>query len=450
MAVEDLYEKACEAANKGNYGYAIELFREVLRIEPEYEEARRLLRGMERRRYEEKSGFVYLVLAWLRASWPLLKAYIQYNKPRKRLESCEDFLELIPNTKHVLLMGGKAARDAGLDDASTVLFHDVLSKDPENETALRALGEAYEEDGETTKALKFLGRLSDIKPEDRQLQARVKNMEAEAHMQKTQMEDAGSFRDMIKDEEFAEEAERKFDTEEERRAKELEEAEQELKNEPDNINKIVRVADLYVDEGRIKDAIQLLDKARKRMPDNYQIRERLGDVRLEMYDRTLKKVDRKLEENSDDAELQQKREKFEAKRNQLAIQEYEWRVNQHPTDNDLRLKLGYAYYDAGKINDALGAFQKAARDSQLRVEAAGMMGRCFLDKEQYDLAVEQLERAIDEHGVMDEKGMELRYELAVALEKSGEEEEALHIYKKIYSIDIGFRDVAEKVDSLSQ
>ncbi len=450
MAVEDLYDKACEAGNKGNYGYAIELYREVLRIDPEYEEARRLLRGIERRRYEENYGFLYLAMAWLRGLWPLAKAYAQFNKPRKRLESCEDFLELIPNYKHVLLMAGKAARRCGLDEASTVLFHDVLAQDEENETALRALGEAYQEDGETGKALKYLGRLSDLKPEDRQLQARVKNMEAEAHMQKTQMDEAESFRDMIKDEEFAEEAERKFDTEEERRAKELEEAEKELEREPENINKIVRVADLYEEEGRIKEAIQLLDKARKRMPGNYQIRERLGDVRLEMYDRTLKKVDRKLEENPDDEELRKKRDKFESKRKQLAIQEYEWRIKQHPTDNDLRLKLGYAYYDAGKINDALGAFQKAARDSRLRVEAAGMMGRCFLDKEQYDLAVEQLERAIDEHGVMDEKGMKLRYELALALEKSGDEEEALRIYKKIYSNDIGFRDVAEKVDSLSQ
>jgi len=50
LAVKDLYDKACEAANRGNYGYAVELYRQVLRLEPDYPSARLLLRGVERRR----------------------------------------------------------------------------------------------------------------------------------------------------------------------------------------------------------------------------------------------------------------------------------------------------------------------------------------------------------------------------------------------------------------
>ena len=39
--------------------------------------------------------------------------------------------------------------------------------------------------------------------------------------------------------------------------------------------------------------------------------------------------------------------------------------------------------------------------------------------------------------------------LGEALELMGEKQEALKVYKKIYATDIGFRDIADKVESLS-
>ena len=449
MAVKDLYDKACEAANKGNYGYAIELYREVLRLDPEYEEARVLLRGTERRRFEENASFLYSISCWLRGLWPLIKAHVQFNKPRKRLESCEDFLELNPNNTHVLLKAGKAAQAAGLDEAAKSIFRDLLSQNPENKAALEALGNALADEGKTREALKYLGRLADLKPDDRTLQARVKNMEAEAHMQKTQMEDAGSFRDMIRDEDVAEESERRFETVEERREQLVKEAEEEVQEEPENVNKIVRLANLYLDDNRYKDALKALEKANERLPDNYQLREKLGDVRLTICERALKKVENQLKENPEDEKLQERKAKLESKRNRLAVKEYEWRVQQHPTDNELRLKLGYAYFDTSEIDQALSEFQKAAHDTRIRVQAAGMMGRCFMEKGQYDLAEEQFQRAIDHHAKFDDTGMKLHYQLARALEERGDTDEALKIYKKIYSTDINYRDVSRKVESLS-
>ncbi len=50
---------------------------------------------------------------------------------------------------------------------------------------------------------------------------------------------------------------------------------------------------------------------------------------------------------------------------------------------------------------------------------------------------------------MDEKGKAIRYYKAQALEAMGDEQEALGVYKKIYSQDINYRDVAQKVDALS-
>jgi tetratricopeptide (TPR) repeat protein len=79
-----------------------------------------------------------------------------------------------------------------------------------------------------------------------------------------------------------------------------------------------------------------------------------------------------------------------------------------------------------------------------------MLGKAFTDKGQYDLAAEQFEMAIEMHPQMDYEGKQLRYSQAEALEQMGQPDEALKIYKKIYSQDINFMDVSDKVEVLTQ
>jgi tetratricopeptide (TPR) repeat protein len=116
----------------------------------------------------------------------------------------------------------------------------------------------------------------------------------------------------------------------------------------------------------------------------------------------------------------------------------------------LRLKLGYVLFEGDDLDGAIESFQKASREPALRLEAVRMLGKCFMEKGQYDLAEEQLREAIDVHSEFDEKGMELYYDLAEVLEKQGKQEEALSYYKKIYSNDISFKDVSEKVQKLTE
>jgi DNA-binding SARP family transcriptional activator len=49
---------------------------------------------------------------------------------------------------------------------------------------------------------------------------------------------------------------------------------------------------------------------------------------------------------------------------------------------------------------------------------------------------------------MNDRGKKLHYRLAGAYEQAGQLDKALGIYKKIYSVDISFQDVAQKVQTL--
>ena len=450
MAVKDLYDKACEAANKGNYEYAIELFREVLRLEPEHPGARVLLRGTERRRLSEINSFMGTVGCYVKSIPPMVKALIQYKDARKRLEHWEDVLETSPNNMSALMAAAKSAREAGLKEVAVTVLKDILSLQADNKAALREVGDVLEESGRTKEALTALLKLSELEPNDRFIMQRLRNIEAKAHMQETHLEEAKSFRDTIRDKDSAEEAERKFETVEERRGKHVLAAEEELAQEPDNANKIIRLAALYEQEGALDKALRLLKEADARMPNTYTIRERLGDLRMRFFEDARRKAEKQLEQDPKNEALKKKRQDLAAGGIELAVREYSWRVEEHPTDVGLRFKLGNALYEAGQMDKAIACFQQATKDPKLQVDAMLMLGRCFLGKRQFDLAVQQFERVIARHPGLDEQGMNLHYLLGETLEMQGKKNEALVIYKKIYSHDISFKDISHKVESLGR
>ncbi len=289
-----------------------------------------------------------------------------------------------------------------------------------------------------------------LTPLDRQLQHRVKNLEAQAHMQETRMEEADSFRDMIRDKDFAQVAERRFETVDQRTARLIEEARRDLEQAPTNITKILRLAELYEQQGALDNALRLLTDAYKQSPETFELRRRLGELQLRISDRIQERIAASLQQDPGNQELIEKERRLRLKRKQLAVKEYMWLVQQHPTDSQLQLQLGEALLDNGETDAAIFRFQQAAKDPRLEIRAARMLGRAFAAKGQHDLAAEQYRRAIARHKLFDETGMELQYLLAEALENMGNSQEALGIYKKIYSSDISFKDVAQKVEALSK
>ena len=64
----------------------------------------------------------------------------------------------------------------------------------------------------------------------------------------------------------------------------------------------------------------------------------------------------------------------------------------------------------------------------------------------YDMALSQFEKALAGKGVFDEQKKNLVYNLASVYDELGRQEEAQGHYKSIYEVDIGFRDVAQKVE----
>ena len=73
--------------------------------------------------------------------------------------------------------------------------------------------------------------------------------------------------------------------------------------------------------------------------------------------------------------------------------------------------------------------------------------QCFAKRKMFDLAAKTLQNAIKEKIVFDDEKKELIYHLGCVFESMGKKEDAIEQFKLIYETDIGYKDVAAKVDA---
>ena len=167
-----------------------------------------------------------------------------------------------------------------------------------------------------------------------------------------------------------------------------------------------------------------------------------GDARMTKLDQEIYALQR---EGNEIAAGKKSAELNEVKRVELTE-----RVKVYPTDLNLRFRLGEVLMAVGDLDHAIGEFQKTIRDPKFKGDSQLRMGQAFAEKGQNDLAVRQLEGALEGHTHVTDRVKEIHYELGAIYTKMDNTEMAREHYGKIYEVDIGYRDVGDllaKLDS---
>jgi tetratricopeptide (TPR) repeat protein len=110
--------------------------------------------------------------------------------------------------------------------------------------------------------------------------------------------------------------------------------------------------------------------------------------------------------------------------------------------------LGMAYIEMGLYDDALAEFSLAQKHPELRLRSIEMLGRCFMQRDDVELAIEELRAGLEIEGYSQAEYLGLRYNLALAYEKFGEIGEATHNYEEIVRTDPSFRDARVRLHEL--
>ncbi|MEX0909548.1 MAG: tetratricopeptide repeat protein, partial [Gemmatimonadaceae bacterium] len=120
-------------------------------------------------------------------------------------------------------------------------------------------------------------------------------------------------------------------------------------------------------------------------------------------------------------------------------------------DSAAHYDLGIAFKEMGLVEEAIGEFQKALRGTtQKKAPTYEALGTCFVEKKQYEVATTILQRALNEPGLDDDNLAGVLYLLGAAAEALGKTQEAASYYQRVLAVDIGFRDVSERLAAVTQ
>lgn len=109
---------------------------------------------------------------------------------------------------------------------------------------------------------------------------------------------------------------------------------------------------------------------------------------------------------------------------------------------------GVRHLEAGRQGQAIADLTTAARTPMLRFVAAARLGRLHLARGEREAAIEWFERAAEAPASEPEEGVAILYELAAALQDSGERDRALAILMEI-DVDVtDYRDVPQRIEQL--
>ena len=113
-------------------------------------------------------------------------------------------------------------------------------------------------------------------------------------------------------------------------------------------------------------------------------------------------------------------------------------------------RLALTYHEMDMPDDAIKALEQATRSPRQRFDAASMLGRLYLERNDTVHAIEWLERAAEAPAPTPDAGFALLYDLAKSLEMVGQHARALAVFVELEAESGGYRDVAGQIDRLSK
>ena len=125
----------------------------------------------------------------------------------------------------------------------------------------------------------------------------------------------------------------------------------------------------------------------------------------------------------------------------------EARVRAQPNEGEFRYELGAALYKVGQYKRATEELQQSLKQPSVRYPALNLLGLAFMKRGMLDFAVNRLSLAESELPGMDEIKKEISYNLGLVYELSKMPDKALEQWKKIYEVDMSYRDVAARVEA---
>ncbi len=446
--VQNFTNRGRQALETGRYELAVDMLMEAVAVAPDILETRKLLRAAQIANFRKngKSGFG-AKLGYMMARQKIL-ALVKKGSGAEAMAEAEKLLSLNPLDGDNIEAAVKAAEAAGKADHAAITVeaaYECSNKDP---ALLERVATYYTMAKRWDKARDAYRKLADLKPGDQRVLQLLKNTEAQATMNAGWTETAGKkggFQNLIANKEQAAKLDAANKAVVGGADAELliQEKLRQIEAEPKNMNARRALARLYVQGKRFYEAIEVLQQAIEVSGTmDPELDRMLSQTKVQYYDQQIDALRQAGREDEATA--------MECEKNQFVFDDLAARVERYPNDLHLRFELGKLYFTYGYCDDALAHLQLAQKSPKDRLWALYYLAMCFLNQGQSDMAVMQLEAARDALPTMDELKKKVVYQLGLCAEGSGDLEKAYQYYKDVYSSDVGFEDLSERMLAVSQ
>ena len=421
------------------------MLNQVIALEPRFLLARQNLRiAQVKAMLANKPTALTHQMSSLKGTFTMMGAQGKLKKnPKAALEGAEKLMALDPLNLSFLKFFAQAAEAAELSELAVQTLEITRPYFAKNVEFLRLLARLYIHTNQPSGAKDCYAVVAELLPND---QVAIKNLKDAAALDTMKVGGwdnmKGSFRDKLKD--------KKESILLEQQAKSVKgdadvdtliaERLKDIQREPLNMNFRRALADLYVRAERFDEALQTLTDATKSAGrSDPQIERTMSHINVKKFDVAIDAAKAAGDEAAAAAKEQEKAT--------FLYEDAVTMVKRYPNDLQFRYDLGYQLFLRDQFNEAIEEFQLAQRNPQRRTLALYYLALCFTKKGQPDIAFEQLQKAAAELTLMDEIKKDVVYQMGILAEQMGRQEESIAFFKEIYSVDIKYRDITQRIEA---
>ncbi len=436
-------QKAEEALRRRNYDFAIELYRQLIELNPNLGPARA---GLRRALWERhKTGKKKVgVLGKLKGAGPLAaaKGLMKAGKFDGAAKALETFLSTDPANEEGNAMLGESLRSAGHDEAALAVYEFLAEVAPKRADGWREAAAIRAQQGDIPGALQALEKALEADPRDREAQKARKDLAAEVALEARKSGEGSHSRQQMADSEgaLAQERKRRLHRSEDDLQAELAQLEERYAEDSSNVDLMVSMGEVLEKLRDPEAALDMYRRAHSYRKDSPDLAARVSQTAIKAKKKAIARADKAGDQDLAD--------RLEAELGALELSRLQASVESNPQAVGDRLELGKLLLRGEDLDTAIQHLQRVAPDPRLGDEARFFLALCFYRKGLLDLAQDSFQTCLPSSGPVDGRTCEILYHLGLIAEEQGDAPTARAHFSRIYAVDIAYRDVAQKMEQL--
>ena len=449
-----------DAVRKGNYDYAVQMYRDACRLEPLNLQFRQSLRAAQRLKFENDPNKVGM-LAGAKTHPHKSKARGAKSKDQwaQALEHLEDAFAINPWDLGACIEASEIAVEHKAPLLARWLMESVLAQGKEDITYLRQLAHVYKSNNDFEQAIQCLELIRKVKPNE-DIIREIKDMMAEQAIGKTEAS-SGVMKSL------AAMALGRHDEHQEQSAQSLPKEAEKLRGEavartpeevlaadiersPNSVGPYLRAAEHYKTKGDLEEAEKILAKGLKAMPGEALLMKDHAEIQMIRIRKLTQEWRKRHKANPSDLAAKANLDKLEKMLVDFEVKECARRLALNPGDPELHLQLGKVLARTGRHDEAIKSFQTARNSASIKVEALRCAGESFQAKGMLKLAERNYQDALKSLDPEDTEQLKaLHYRIGRIAEEQGNLKDAEEHYTEAANLDYDYLDVAKRLQNLN-